>query len=53
VNPQVFVALLAKYTSLAEADAEKLAKELDLAIQPTSYKDAKRVVEEIVSKIKK
>jgi len=53
VNPQLVLALIAKFTSLSKETAEKLSKELDLAIQPTSYKDAEALVEKIVATIKK
>ena len=53
MNPSLVIALLEKYTSLTKADAEKLAKELDLAIQPSTYKDAVKTLEELLARIKK
>jgi hypothetical protein len=53
VNPQLVLALIAKFTSLSKETAEKLSKELDLAIQPTNYKDAEQLVEKIVASLRK
>jgi hypothetical protein len=52
MNPQVTLALLAKFTSLAREDAEKIAKELALATQPTDYKDAEALVDRLVNEAK-
>lgn len=53
MNPQVVLALLAKFTSLSKETAEKIAKELDLATQPSTYKDAEAMIERIVAAIRK
>jgi hypothetical protein len=52
VNPHVTLALLAKYTDLARKDAEAIAKHLDVAIQPHTYKDAEALVDKLVSEAK-
>lgn len=52
MNAQVVLALLAKFTTLAKEDAAKIAKELDLVTQPSTYKDAEDLVAKIVSEVK-
>jgi len=47
------MALIAKYTDLSKEVAEKIAKELDLVTQPSTYKDAEALVERIVASIRK
>jgi hypothetical protein len=53
VNPQLTLALIAYFTELASGDAEKIAKELDLAVQPSTYRDAKALVERVVGEVKR
>jgi hypothetical protein len=53
MNPSVVLALLAKFTDLGKKEAEKIAKELDLATQPTLYKDAEALIDRIVAAVKK
>jgi hypothetical protein len=52
VNPQLILALIAKFTDLAKEDAEKLAKALDMEIQPTNYKTAEALVDRLVGEVK-
>lgn len=52
MNPQVTLALLAKFTNLAKEDAEKIATQLSLATQPATYKDAERLIEKLASEAK-
>lgn len=52
MNPQVTLALLAKYTDLSATDAEKIASELALGIQPTSYKHAEQLVDRLATTAK-
>lgn len=53
MNPHVSLALLAKYTNLARDEAEKIAKELAHAIQPSTFKEAEQLVDKLSSDAKK
>lgn len=52
MNTQVVLALLAKFTNLAKEDAVKIAKELDLVTQPSTYKDAEDLIDRLVGEVK-
>jgi hypothetical protein len=43
------LALIAKYTDLAEKDAEKIAKEIEQSVQPSTYPMAKELVNKIAT----
>jgi hypothetical protein len=52
VNSYVALALVAKFTDLSSEEAEKIAKELDQTIQPSTYKAAEQLIDRLVSAAK-
>ncbi len=52
MNPQVALALLAKFTNLSKEAAEKISIQLSLATQPATYKDAEHLIDKLVSEAK-
>lgn len=53
MNPQLTLALIAKFTDLTKEEAQKIAKELDLSVQPSTYRDAEDLVDRVVAEVKK
>lgn len=52
MNPHMTLALIAKYTDLAEKDAEKIAKEIEQTVQPANFAMAKELVNKIATEAK-
>jgi hypothetical protein len=46
------LALLAKYTTMTEAEAKAIAEELNRSIQPARYDEAARMIERVVKEVK-
>lgn len=53
MNYQMLLALLTKVTDLGEAEAELIAKDMQNSIQPATFKEAVRRVEDILASHKK
>lgn len=52
MNSYMALALIAKFTDLSSAEAEKIARELDLTTQPSTYKAAADLVDKLASNAK-
>ena len=48
----VLLALMVRYSKLTAEEAEKLSDELALSIMPTRYRDAEKLLQKVLDKIK-
>lgn len=53
MNFQILLALLTRLTDLDRTEAEELADLLSRSVQPSTFKEAERVVNDVVKEAKK